>query len=133
MNNVKTWFFIIIIAIIVVIAMYYFGKKVGKALPPPEIPIPNDGNSGTTEYQQIIDAIFDDINGITGTTEYPLYYLLYKLGNADFAKAINYWNSKYFKESKEKLSIAIDNEYWLNPLHRTLKTNLLNKLKTFGG
>jgi hypothetical protein len=113
--------------------MYYFGKKVGKSLPPSDIPVPNEGNTGTDFYKKLINAIYNDIEGLTGSTEYPLYYSLYQLGDGDFAKAINYWNAKYFKQNKEKLSVAIDNEYWFNLLHNQLKTNLINKLMTFGG
>lgn len=118
------WF--VIGAIVGFILIFFMGKSWGKSTPPSAVNVDGLVDSGgnfvssmtDSDIQYLTERIFKDLDGVNwfigGDHENELWYQVSALSDWDLTRVINYWNKHYYSVNHEKLSEAIDNDYFLD-------------------
>lgn len=126
-------------SLIALVLIFFMGRSYGKTEPPKAIDI--DGQTDTDGYlvstitdreiNLLTDRLYKDLDGIhwIGTSrDEELWYKIVALSDRDLARIVNNWSKNYYSKHKEKLSEAIEDDYFSNltPMIEVLVTRIKN-------
>ena len=118
--------YIIIGGLVALVLIFFMGKSFGKSTPPDAIDIDGktdtDGNlvSGMqdSDIKYLTERIYKDLDGVNwfvgGDHENELWYQMAALSDYDLTRVINEWTKNYYRKHNEKLSEAIDSDYFMD-------------------
>lgn len=139
-KEIKLYLIIGLVVLFLLVAVYFLIDH--KASTPKETDLPNDDvvvNENTLnevdkfKVEQIIDSIFNDIDGVNtgfGYSNIEAYRNLLALSDTLFVFATNVWLRKYFKEYNETLRMSLmDENTWNRPNSWVaLRTSIIERL-----